>query len=392
MKKLIWMLLLLGAVYYNAVIFNSESLLFFLYVLLFFMLCLLILCAITAGNIRVEMNVTDAVVSKGGEVCVNFCVTNTSRIPSGKVKIVLQTDSYFERKTKKTVFYVTVPGTDGQAKVGKASFGALLQQKMPGKVTIQVKKVYVYDFLGILSVPVRKKNYYIKDSAVVLPKRYMKQLAWDNQNGKTRNIREGQNQYVSLEGEMDIFQLRSYQPGDRLRNIHWKMTAKTNEITVFDREEETGVYAALFFDSRLLPVAEAKGRKYLKKKDRPVCEQYVTLCYNIGCSLLERGIEYYAVWYDEKEQDVVRYHVSSEEDVGKVMLAWNCLDRMQEGELETAYFHKYGHSEVIEKFTVNAEPSLIDKNGQVIAIAQLQDLAEEQQTESAKEGKGESRK
>ena len=65
---------------------------------------------------------------------------------------------------------------------------------------------------------------------------------------------------------------------------------------------------------------------------------------------------------------------------------------MQEGELETAYFHKYGHSEVIEKFTVNAEPSLIDKNGQVIAIAQLQDLAEEQQTESAKEGKGESRK
>lgn len=376
MKNYIFLLLLLGGIYYNAVIFNSQSLLFGLYFFIFLMICLFICSVVTAWNIRVDMVMINLVVADAEEVGIRCNVTNSSFLPSGKIKVVVQTESFLERKKKKTAFYVTVPGKGVQSEIGKVSFDAVLSPKMPGKITIQVQKVFVYDFLGILPVPVRKKRYRVKDSVVVLPPKYTASLRQEEEGKRTKHLWDGKKRYVTTEGEMDIFQLRSYQPGDRLRNIHWKMTAKTDEITIFDREEPTGAYVILFFDSRLLPVMKKRGKRYLKKKERTLCKQYMTLCYNAGCNLLDNEIAFYASWFDEEQHDMVRYLVKCSEDWEKVMFKWNCLDQMQEGELETAYFQKYGSGEVVEIFTVTAELSLIDKDGCVLTLAQLQDMSD----------------
>ena len=48
----------------------------------------------------------------------------------------------------------------------------------------------------------------------------------------------------SSDGELtnDLLQLREYQPGDRIKDIHWKMTAKTDELMVKEYDRARDLY------------------------------------------------------------------------------------------------------------------------------------------------------
>ncbi|MBO5868258.1 MAG: DUF58 domain-containing protein [Oscillospiraceae bacterium] len=107
----------------------------------------------------------------------------------------------------------------GERYVGRA--GELIPSDHCGKMTITTLKPVVYDYLGLFS---RKLPVEGSCSTVILPKpvpgelpKYGKQAV-----GVLRPKPGG--------GVAEHHDLRLFRPGDEVRNIHWKLTAKTGKL------------------------------------------------------------------------------------------------------------------------------------------------------------------
>lgn len=93
-----------------------------------------------------------------------------------------------------------------------------------GSYTVTVEKARVYDYLGIFSFSVKRKE---KKQVYILPKPV-----------EVRGI-SGLQRYLAMGwrpkpggGFSENHELRLYRPGDRLSQIHWKLSAKTGTLTL----------------------------------------------------------------------------------------------------------------------------------------------------------------
>lgn len=102
--------------------------------------------------------------------------------------------------------------------------GSLLPTDHCGALQITPRRVWVYDYLGLLRLPVRR----IKDTTVLVRpvqvseeeppdvSRYLVN-AWKPKPGG---------------GFAENHELRLYRPGDDLRQLHWKLSAKTGKLVL----------------------------------------------------------------------------------------------------------------------------------------------------------------
>lgn len=91
-----------------------------------------------------------------------------------------------------------------------------------GALYVCVRRAWVYDYLGLIALPVRKrqeKTILVRPMAVEMdtPSDLRRTLAhaWKPKPGG---------------GYSENYELRLYRPGDSLNQVHWKLTAKTGEL------------------------------------------------------------------------------------------------------------------------------------------------------------------
>lgn len=92
-----------------------------------------------------------------------------------------------------------------------------------GCVKISAGYCRVYDFLGIFFVPVKIKSelsctVITKSSEIEIPDYFLNSLVVGY---KPKSC-----------SSSDLYEIREYQNGDSLRNIHWKLSSKTDELVV----------------------------------------------------------------------------------------------------------------------------------------------------------------
>ena len=108
--------------------------------------------------------------------------------------------------------------------------GELLPTEHCGRLTVTVFCCKVYDYLGLFS---RKLPEQAVRTAYVMPKPVPGELP---QTG-TRN--DSILQPKPGGGLAEYHELRLYRPGDEMRNIHWKLTAKTGKLIYREAMEQT---------------------------------------------------------------------------------------------------------------------------------------------------------
>jgi uncharacterized protein (DUF58 family) len=64
----------------------------------------------------------------------------------------------------------------------------------------------------------------------------------------------------------DLFGVREYRPGDRLRDMHWRKTAQTGRPVVREHEDESGDRITLALDNGLPEGASARDRAALERE------------------------------------------------------------------------------------------------------------------------------
>ncbi len=145
---------------------------------------------------------------------------NESRIP------LFTGDVYFHAENRfypnETVHKLSIPLTRR-----KNSFTIPIETYNIGLVGIRIDKIVLYDYLSIFkkevditldsSVPVLPKGRYIGDFPPAVPK-------------------DGPDEFTESENigniSSDVKEIREYRPGDRLQRIHWKLSAKLDDLFV----------------------------------------------------------------------------------------------------------------------------------------------------------------
>ena len=178
-----------------------------------------------------------------------------------------------------------------------------------GRLEISLDSLLVYDFLGIFFGKVR-----IEDTASIgiLPKFELMPLEITR---RTREfLADADEHSVEKSGDdpAEIYQIRKYRPRDSVHDIHWKLTAKADELMVKEHGFPLGCVVLLWLD------VPDKG-KSAAGFDR-MLEQAASL----SMTLAQEKCIHMAAWFDEKDARVVKYKVNSEEAAYE--LVWTLLD------------------------------------------------------------------
>ncbi len=102
--------------------------------------------------------------------------------------------------------------------------GGELPTEHCGGVRILPEKVRVYDYLGLIGIPVRKKQ---PKTVLIRPKSLTMQAPPDLERFLARSWRPKPGG-----GYSENHELRLYRPGDGLNQVHWKLTAKTGKLII----------------------------------------------------------------------------------------------------------------------------------------------------------------
>ncbi len=302
MKRWILFVFSVALLYYVAVIYHSLSMLFCVCILLLLESVLLLHMFLVFGRLHINIGIPLVITEAGSEIPVELILKNYGYIPTGQVRVRIEIAYLMEGKRQYISMCSVVPGR----KRGQVASAMCLKfhvvAQYSGRMQISVKKARLFDLLGILSLPLRKKNVVGQSMVCVLPEQ---QEIPVEINSMVRQFTVDRETEIRISGEKnppEIGQIREYRPGDALRNIHWKLTAKQDKLMVCEHISEQSCPIIFFVDLRR------------------ISERFLQVFYSIGMALLRQKCSYYLVHYEKDSGDLVRTVITREEDLYEYFL------------------------------------------------------------------------
>lgn len=359
MRRYVGYIILIAITFYMAVLYRSTAFILVGYGEIIAGVLMAAYLLYMAGKVTVHI-LPSADMGEVGEILpVDLLVANRRRLPVGKVKVRVQERYPMFGEKKTTVFYATVPG--GGSRAGETRIRLGFMPKHSGRIILQIKNAQIYDFLGMLCFPIFRRRMGEEAILSIFPEKVMVPVMVGR---NTRDYaQEKEEQIVRGESQpRESWQIRDYQPGDRLRDIHWKLTAKTEDLMVNERIAEIGCPVCMFLD-----YGEVRKRGTRKKSLARNMEEYLKIALSISFSLVENGCSHYLVWYDAGRQDVRRMEIRSQEEVYLFFQRLEDFGSAPEGlTLEEWHQEKYRGNCGNTRLTLNARLQCL-RNGEVVA-------------------------
>lgn len=237
----------------------------------------------------------------------------------------------------------SIGGTGGkrdQARVRELS--GFLSIAEPGSYEIWLKRVRIYDMMGLFCISYRRAVKGERALLGVLPRIYPIGIRLSE---ALRNFAGDAEIYDSLRSGTDAsetLKLRPFQKGDELRKIHWKLSAKEGYLIVRENSMPKGCPVVVLMES-IGGFQEARLQ----------CVASLSFC------LMDLECPHYVAWYSSYQQDVVRVRVDDEEGFYEAL-----LHLLREGgdkggvDLWERYREKYSGEPLLHRIRVGEGPSL----------------------------------
>lgn len=181
-----------------------------------------------------------------------------------------------------------------------------LTDTLCGSVRMTFRNVRIYDMFGIFRKDIKTDMEYrlrILPDVFPIDLRIMPGLRSDSESIEYSAYRPGND--IS-----EVFGIREYREGDSIRNIHWKLTGKCDDIMV--RLPSLPVENSVML---MLETGTGKDEEHSPEVYSAIAEIYITLSENLADS----GISHCIAWYDRQEERIFSFDISSEDDINSVM-------------------------------------------------------------------------
>jgi len=285
-------LLAVGITLYVAFMYESTAvmLLFFVEAALFAVafFSLVFRCFKIRGYIEVPVGIAE----RGRESLVKLVITNQCFLPINRLQAQIVVKDVMRGRKKRYKMTLPVIQRGENEYIRSVTFSGT------GNYEIYLQKLKICDITGVLSlnITIRKQGVIqVMPELHDVPVRLTQ--ATKNFYGEADVYDENQPGHDKSE----LFQVREYRPGDRLQNVHWKLTAKQDELVVKEYSLPKACPVILFLSCR-------PG----KKKQQLYFLETVS---SLSFSLMDAGCPHYIVWYDGATSDVMRIRVDDEESL-----------------------------------------------------------------------------
>lgn len=299
-----------------------------------FLLCSVILTALNKDIPAVRIHIPGNC-RKNQEVQGVLSMQRKGRLPLFKVEVELSVCNLMTGEVITQQLRTGLKGKD----ITELPFR--IQSELCGCVQITVTGIKVYDVTGIWN---KKFNAGEQAQIVVLPDTFttdihlMPGLLADNESIEYSSEKPG-------EDMSEIFGIREYMPGDNIKNIHWKLTGKCDDLMVRLPSLPMENSVLLLYETSAV-TAEAGSDRMPQVYDA-LAEIFVTL----SQTLLHNNIAHEIAWYDHSERSLLSLDIEQEDDLlgalGRILSSPHVTDEIR------AYEHYVKeHGEIGKAHTV----------------------------------------
>lgn len=282
-----------GITWYLAMMYENTALMLLVYV----QAAVFVLAFFTVWyrkfTISVAVSVPVEIAEPEKECLVKMVTKNKGFFPMMRMEVLLVTEDLCTGVKKKAwVKLADIPR-------GEGSFVRMVSFSGTGTYRVRPKRVRVYDFTGLFSGKKRGKS---EACIHVMPKLHEIPVRLSQTVRNFYGEADVYDEHTPGHDNSELFAVREYRKGDRLQNIHWKLTAKQDELMVKEHSLPKACPVVLFLGF------------YTKKRKKP--EQMIAFleaAASLSFSMLDASCPHYVVWYDEAEQDIVRCRVDTDE-------------------------------------------------------------------------------
>lgn len=264
--------------------------------------------------VRVTVREVMPIVEKGSDAQLFFEAENRSFLPVSEVKISF---SYQDNCGKKKKASIEMPLSAGQ----KAQAIFRIPAEYCGMLQVSLCKYRCFDFwhltafssyfrtvrTGILRRHPKQELLFF-----VMPQLKEQELDASVLAARLPDETECEVYSKTQKGDdpSEIFDIREYQPGDRIQRIHWKLSSKKDMQMVKDFSLPMECHMWILIDHNIGKPGANAATRY-----NQVLEQAVTLSY----SLLVNQLLHNVAWYSQKAASLQYHRIANENDLYEML-------------------------------------------------------------------------
>ena len=255
---------------------------------------------IAKKNITVEFAVKDNNVSKSKDFPVQLVVTNKSIFPIGKAEAHIEYYNVFSNQISSFDLYLPIQPMNSQ----RVTFQ--LKSKFCGIIKIRTSYINLFDPLRIFKF---KTGQNIQTEISVMPE--------GHEIGGTVHYTDRVNEESDIFSEhrpgddpSEVFDLREYNPGDKLNRIHWKLSSKKDDFIVKEYSLPIDVPCMIMLDLKCYNDNDLT---------LPVFDTLIEAFLSLSQFLIDNERGHSVVFFNAAQNCFVEHHISDSSDIAAVV-------------------------------------------------------------------------
>ena len=259
--------------------------------------------ALVRGKVRADPDRVPAMGEAGKEIRAGITVENRSAFFVLSYEVCVRIGSRCGGSGRKRRFRGAL------SPLGSETLWCGVRTALCGSTEIRLESVRIFDPLSVFFL--RRKE---QKKAVVKVMPDFEPMAVEITR-RTREFQAEAEEYASDRRGNDpsqIWQIREYRPGDPLRDIHWKLTAKEGELMVKEHSFPSGCAVLIRIELKRADYSEEGFSEMIRRAA------------SLSVTLAEEKCVHMAAWYEEKNERIVRWRVDGAERVHEMI--WDLLD------------------------------------------------------------------
>lgn len=345
MISIMLVLLIVAACFYIGILYTNSIILTIGYTLLLLLGVSIVELLYRFFTMTCRIDVPISMSEEGRPIGVVIKIRNKSILPAGKAEVKIESKNVFQKKGK--VQWIPISNVS----TGEKKHGINLEIQGAGCHDILVTRMKIHSIFGLIHLTRRCRDF---SSVLVLPKIHSVNVQVTE---SVRNFLGDADVYDDFRPGHDsgeTFEIRAYREKDKLQSIHWKLSARMDELMVKENSLPKACAVVLLLEFR--------PWKKTQKKDT-VANAYLELAASVSFALMEEKCPHFIAWYSAEKEGIRRIRVDDEESFYLFLDAYLREAIPTEKDIREEYRKDYKNEWYLHDITLN-ENLEIYKNGE----------------------------
>lgn len=231
-----------------------------------------------AGYVKINLDKNESRAKRGEELVFKAELVNRGFLPVISCRFKITFSNEYGEETRVGYVDSSVPA------FGSRVISFNIKPVLCGRINVCAADMEIKDMLSFFRIQKECGEHFVID---IMPRR--KKL--ETENTVSENAADNSDSMRKDTAGSDIIDVREYAPGDTLKSIHWKMSAKKDSLFVKERGEETRDNLVLLFELTKEDMNGIMDRVYSAARQFVLKGQSVKVCWaGSGSEQLESRI------------------------------------------------------------------------------------------------------